>query len=176
MAGSWFELGFSEQPLGPGARVLFLDCPPLYDRAGIYNEQGIDYADNALRFGLLSAAVRRLARPSTPADAHRPRARLAGGAGAGLPPRPRVTRRPCSPSTTSRIRASSTRRGCRGWGWAGRTSPCSGFEFFDRLSLLKAGINFADHVTTVSPTYADEIQRPEYGNGFDGVMRARRAR
>ncbi len=34
MAGSWFELGLSEQPLGPGARVLFLDCPPLYDRAG----------------------------------------------------------------------------------------------------------------------------------------------
>jgi starch synthase len=49
-----------------------------------------------------------------------------------------------------------------------------GFEFWDRLSFLKSGVNFADAVTTVSPTYADEIQRPEYGYGFDGVMRARR--
>ncbi len=88
-------------------------------------------------------------------------------------PRPRGTRPPSSRSTTSRIRASSTRRGCRGWDSAGRTSPCEGFEFYDRLSLLKAGVNFADHVTTVSPTYAEEIQRPEYGNGFDGVMQAR---
>jgi starch synthase len=49
-------------------------------------------------------------------------------------------------------------------------------EFHDRLSLLKAGVNFADLVTTVSPTYADEIQRPEYGYGFDGIIRARRDR
>ena len=39
---------------------------------------------------------------------------------------------------------------------------------------MKAGINFADAITTVSPTYAEEIQRPEYGNGLDGVIRARR--
>jgi len=51
-----------------------------------------------------------------------------------------------------------------------------GFEFFDRLGFLKAGINFADAITTVSPTYADEIQRPEYGHGLDGVIRARRDR
>ena len=50
----------------------------------------------------------------------------------------------------------------------------NGFEFFDRLSFIKAGINFADAITTVSPTYAEEIQRPEYGNGLDGVIRARR--
>ena len=39
---------------------------------------------------------------------------------------------------------------------------------------MKAGINFAMPMTTVSPTYAEEIQRPEYGNGLDGVIRARR--
>ena len=48
-----------------------------------------------------------------------------------------------------------------------------GFEFFDRLSFMKAGINFADAITTVSPTYAQEIQRPEYGYGLDGVIRSR---
>jgi starch synthase len=39
---------------------------------------------------------------------------------------------------------------------------------------MKAGINFADTITTVSPTYAEEIQRPEYGNALDGVIRSRR--
>ena len=49
----------------------------------------------------------------------------------------------------------------------------NGFEFFDRLSFMKAAVNFADAITTVSPTYAKEIQRPEYGNGLDGVIRRR---
>ena len=49
----------------------------------------------------------------------------------------------------------------------------NGFEFWDRVSLLKAGVKFGHALTTVSPTYADEIQRPEYGYGFDGVMRSR---
>ena len=50
----------------------------------------------------------------------------------------------------------------------------NGFEFFDRLSFIKAGINFSSAITTVSPTYAEEMQRPEYGSGLDGVIRARR--
>jgi len=49
----------------------------------------------------------------------------------------------------------------------------NGLEFWDRLSYLKAGVQFSDVLTTVSPTYALEIQRPEYGYGFDGVMRTR---
>ena len=61
-----------------------------------------------------------------------------------------------------------------GLGWDGFT--IAGFEFFDRLSFLKAGINFSSYVTTVSPTYAEEIQRPEYGHGFEGVMQSRRDR
>ena len=56
VAGIWWPVTFGEAALGPGARVLFLDCPPLYDRAGIYNENGVDYDDNAVRFGLLAAA------------------------------------------------------------------------------------------------------------------------
>ena len=64
--------------------------------------------------------------------------------------------------------------GCRGSARLGRLHV-SGFEFCDRLSFLKAGVNFADAMTTVSPTYAEEIQRPEYGYGFDGVIRDRGA-
>lgn len=52
---------------------------------------------------------------------------------------------------------------------------CAGapLEFYGQLSLLKAGLVLADHVTTVSPSYAREIATPEFGCGFDGVIRAR---
>jgi starch synthase len=46
-------------------------------------------------------------------------------------------------------------------------------EFFGRLNLLKTGIVFADAINTVSPTYAVEIQTPDYGCGLDGVLRYR---
>lgn len=50
-----------------------------------------------------------------------------------------------------------------------------GLEFFDRWSMLKAGMFYSRAVSTVSPTYAREIQQPEYGRGFDGVLAARSA-
>jgi starch synthase len=46
-------------------------------------------------------------------------------------------------------------------------------EFFGRVSYIKAGIEFADALNTVSPTYAREIQTPEYGFGLDGALRDR---
>ncbi len=46
-------------------------------------------------------------------------------------------------------------------------------EYWGRISYLKAGIVFSKLVTTVSPTYAQEIQTPELGFGFDGVLRHR---
>jgi starch synthase len=48
-----------------------------------------------------------------------------------------------------------------------------GLEFYNTLSLLKAGLQYADRVTTVSPTYAAEICGVENGMGFDGLLRAR---
>jgi len=47
-----------------------------------------------------------------------------------------------------------------------------GFEFYGRINPLKAGILWADRVTTVSPSYAAEIRTPEGGHGLDGVLRA----
>ncbi len=177
VAGTWFEVAFGEASLGPGARVLFLDCPLLFDRPGIYNEDGVDYGDNAVRFALLSAAaidwMSRQPAPFHVVHGHDWQAglapvylrdRFAGGL----------------PATVFTIH-NLAYQGIvdKAWvpllGLRWEDYTLDGFEFYDRLSFLKAGVNFADAVTTVSPTYADEIQRPEYGYGFDGVMRARRA-
>ncbi len=49
----------------------------------------------------------------------------------------------------------------------------AGFESPDGLNLLQAGIHNADILTTVSPTYAEEIQTPELGDGLDGLLRSR---
>ena len=48
-----------------------------------------------------------------------------------------------------------------------------GIEFYGKVNFLKQGIVTADAVTTVSPTYAREIQTPEHGAKLDGVLRER---
>ena len=51
----------------------------------------------------------------------------------------------------------------------------AGFEYYGQISFLKAGLVYADALTTVSPTYAVELQSPAFGMGFEGVLQARRA-
>jgi starch synthase len=50
----------------------------------------------------------------------------------------------------------------------------NGVEFHGQASFMKAGISLADRLVTVSPTYAREIQTPDYGNGLDGLLAFRR--
>lgn len=50
-----------------------------------------------------------------------------------------------------------------------------GLEYYGQISFMKAGLVYADRITTVSPTYAKEIQTPEQGCGLDGLLRARSA-
>ncbi|MDR3370088.1 glycogen synthase GlgA [Rhodoferax sp.] len=49
----------------------------------------------------------------------------------------------------------------------------NGVEFYGQLSFMKAGLYYSDYITTVSPTYAREIQTPQQGCGFDGLLRTR---
>lgn len=172
VAAHRFRARLLEQPIGPGARALLLDCPDLYDRAGIYYEGGVDYPDNAIRYAFLSAAaVDFAAQQAEPFDVIHTHDWQGGLA----PIHARTLGTPRTVLTIHNLAYQGTfektwvpRLGLR---WEDFT--IDGFEFFDRLSFLKAGINFADEITTVSPTYAEEIQRPESGDGLDGVIRAR---
>lgn len=181
VAGHRFRARLLEHATGPGARVLLLDCPELYDRGGIYYEAGADYPDNPIRYAFLSAAAIDFAAHQLDRfdiiHTHDWQGGLApiyarslGTAGA-----------PGTPGTVLTIH-NLAYQGIFDKSWVPRLGlgwqdfTMSGFEFFDRLGFLKAGINFADAITTVSPTYADEIQRAEYGHGLDGVIRSRRER
>ncbi|MCX5694034.1 MAG: glycogen synthase GlgA [Candidatus Omnitrophica bacterium] len=59
-------------------------------------------------------------------------------------------------------------------GLDGKLFDIDGFEFYDKVNLLKGGIVFADAINTVSSTYASEIQTKELGFGLDGLLRERR--
>ena len=188
VAGHPFTARLMEVRLGEDApmrvrpvRMLLLDCPELYDRDGIYYDARGDFADNAVRFAVLSAAAIDWASTQPPFDvvhSHDWQAGLASAYAQRLrtAPGPRPT--PRAPSTVFTIH-NLAYQGIFDKSWVTRLGlgwdafRIDGFEFFDRLSFIKAGINLSDAVTTVSPTYAHEIQRPEYGHGLDGVMRAR---
>lgn len=174
VAGHRFRTRLLEQVTGPGARVLLLDCPELYDRGGIYYEGGADYSDNPIRYALLSAAALDFAaQQPEPFDILHTHDWQGGLA-------PVYARALKVPSVLTIHNLAYQGVFDKAWvprlglGWQDFT--IDGFEFFDRLGFLKAGINFADAITTVSPTYAGAIQRPEYGHGLDGVIRSRRER
>jgi starch synthase len=55
----------------------------------------------------------------------------------------------------------------------GRLWHADGLEFYGRLSFMKSGLWYSDRLTTVSPTYASQVQTEEYGCGMAGVLRHR---
>jgi starch synthase len=173
----YFSMGI-DQIVRQGVRYLFADCPPLYDRAGIYNEAGVDYPDNHIRFAALCQAAIEVAR-----RIFRPDVFHAHDWQAGLIPV--LLRENFAGDPTffgSRSMLTIHNLGYQGNFPASALADLDlapsllhmeGLEFFGGLSFLKAGIVWADAVTTVSPTYAREIQTPEFGFGLDGLLRSR---
>jgi starch synthase len=170
IANQWIAADLYEAPLGENARAMLVECPALYDRDGLYAEHNIDYVDNALRFAFLSVAAIEwgLAQAAPVSILH------AHDWQAGLAPVYAERRWP-TVFTIHNIAFQGVFD--KAWvpalGLRWEHFTVNGFEFWDRLSYLKAGVMFSDLLTTVSPTYADEIQRPDYGYGFDGIMRSR---
>lgn len=170
-----------DQALHQGVRYLFLDIPLLYDRPGIYNQAGADYPDNHLRFAALSQAAIGVAR-----NIFRPDVFHAHDWQAGL--LPMILRENLAGDPTflgARCVLTIHNLGYQGLfpasaridlGLDRSVFHDGGAEFHGQVSFLKAGIVWADALNTVSPTYAREIQTPEYGAGMDDLLRARAAK
>jgi starch synthase len=181
IGGSAYQIGIFEEPVAEGARALFVDCPELYDRSGLYGP-GAGYPDNALRFatlvrGALEFAARSGAAP-TIVHAHDWQAGLAPVYLKTLYATHPILAQVSSVLTIHNL----AYQGVFDAEWLRRLdlppelfAPAK-LEFWGRISFLKGGINDADVLTTVSPTYAEEIQTPEFGFGFDGILRPHRGK
>ena len=163
-----------------GLDLLILDAPHLYDRDGApYSAPGgADWPDNPERFAALGWAAAEIAAGALPG--WRPDVLHAHDWQAGLAP---VYLRDRHPEAAARSiltihniafqgNAPADRRAALRLPEAGFTPE--GFEYWGQISTLKAGLLAADRITTVSPTYADELMTPEVGMGLHGVLRARR--
>jgi starch synthase len=173
------DAGFVEAAMPNGVRAILVDCPELYDRDGIYGVGTTDYPDSPLRFAFLSrAAFEFAARVGT-----RPSIVHAHDWQGGLAPvylRSVYATHPVLGGTPSVLTIHNLAyQGVFEADWLPRIDlgwdqfAIERMEFWNRISLLKGGINAADAITTVSVRYAAEIQTPEFGFGFDGILRAR---
>jgi starch synthase len=166
----------------PGSAVtcFLIDQFAYFDRPGLYQVNGADFRDNCERFVFFSRAVLALAQELR----LRPDVIHCNDWQTGLIPALLSIegRKPETFETTASV-FTIHNMAFRGmfWHWDMLLTGLDWkyfnwkqMEFYNQLSLLKTGIVFADAVTTVSPTYAQEIQTPEYGYGLDGVLRSRR--
>ena len=167
----------------PGAVPAWIvDCPSLYDRDGgpYQDASGAEWNDNPLRFGLISRCAALLASRNSPL-AWRPQIVHANDWQTGLAPAyVALAGEPVARSVMTIHNLAFPGIFAPHW-VADLALPAASFtvegvEYHGRLSFLKAGLFYADATTTVSPTYADEIQREPMGMGLHGLLAARRGR
>ncbi len=171
-----FDVTVFDGRLSSQVEIVLLDAPGLFDRASAYGERGEDYADNAKRFAVLSRAVAELARQreqqGAPFDVVHandwPTALVAkymkdlGVKTPVLLTIHNVAHQGVFPKETLET-----------MGLSEADFTVTGIEFYGKVNVLKQGILAADAVSTVSPTYAAEIQTEAGGEKLDGVLRAK---
>ncbi len=161
-----------------GLDLLVLDAPHLYDRPGgpYVDALGQDWPDNPQRFAALSWMAAKAARDGV--GSWRPETVHAHDWQAGFTP---VYLREMAARAGSVLTIHNI--AFQGLAPAGMLDSLrlpragftrDGFEFWGQISALKAGLSAADRITTVSPSYANELSEPEFGTGLEGVIRARR--
>ncbi len=165
----------------PGSDVTyyFIQSDPHFDRPQLYGEKGKDYPDNAERFILFSrAVVESFDRLGMAPDVIHCNDWQTGFV--SVYSRTLYANRPC-------CRRAALVHTVHNLAYQGvfpaETMRLTGLdpslfnpkqlEFYGSVNFMKAGLVFADWLSTVSPTYASQIQSPEFGVGLDGVLRER---
>src|ERR1051326_735954 len=161
-----------------GLDLLVIDAPYLFARSGgpYLGPNGRDWPDNGFRFGALGWIAAKIGAAQIPGfvpdivhchdwQASLAPAYLAYGKGQHCPSVVTIHNLAYQGQYPADLLS------------ALRLPPNSfqidGVEYYGAIGFLKAGLQFADRITTVSPTYAREIQTPEHGFGMDGLLRAR---
>ena len=158
--------------------LFILDAPHLFARPGnpYVAPDGADWPDNAIRFAALGRTAAEIGEGAIPAFV--PHVVHAHDWQAGLTPaflhyseRPR----PGTIMTVHNLayQGKFPREMLSDIGLPPESFTMDGVEYYGGIGFLKAGLQFADRITTVSPTYAVEIQEPDAGMGLDGLLRAR---
>ena len=166
----------------PGSESLayLVDHPAFYDRPGnpYAGPDGSDWPDNHRRFGLFGWIAAELARGADPG--WRPDILHGHDWHTGLAPAYLAARPPAAGHvpTVFTVHNLAYRGPFPGTIFPELALPpeffsIDGVEFFGTVSFIKAGLFYSDRLTTVSPTYAREIQTPAFGWGLDGLLRAR---
>jgi starch synthase len=164
--------------LKDGVQHYFVDSPELFDRESYYATPSGDYGDNAERFGTFSKAVIEATKVLGVPDVFHVHDWQAAMIAVFLRSTyyfdPVFRRVP--------VVLTIHNAGYQGW-FPPRTMetlllPWDMFTFTkleqnDTLNFLKGGIVYADALTTVSRTYAEEIQTAEFGNGLESVLQQR---
>jgi starch synthase len=151
----------------------FIDCPVLYDRAGgLYGPTGnSEFHDNHLRFGALGKVAVEHGASLVGGPVHVLHAHDWQGSAAAI-----YARAAASDAAIVTTIHNLAYRGIfpkhvmtdLGWPWS--MFAVQNLEFYDQVSFLKGGIACADAVTTVSPSYAQEILTPQFGEALDGFL------
>jgi len=169
-----------------GLDLVVLDAPHLYARPGnpYLGPDGQDWPDNAIRFAALSRMAADICGgasqdyiPDMSQD-YIPDVLHAHDWQTGLAPAYLHYRGGARPGTVMTVHnlafpGKASREVLGLLGLPPQSYAIDGLEFHGTISLLKAGLQFADRITTVSPTYATEICTEDVGMGFAGLLRAR---
>ena len=170
------RLGASEVP------VYLIDLPELYDRPGVYADDQGDFPDNPQRAFALCQAALQVEKDYWLEGRYCPRSRLDGLRCFCLSqrrPTPKIFK--CQESRSVLTIHNLQHQGVfshkdfQSSGLPTAYWGMDGFEHNGALNLLKGGIQHADKITTVSPTYALEIRTPEYGCGLESSLQYRGA-
>ncbi|MEO8136729.1 MAG: glycogen synthase GlgA [Betaproteobacteria bacterium] len=182
--GVRLQTPFQHEPVRVVATVLagvpawLIEAPALYDRPGdpYVDAGGLDWPDNHLRFALLGWIAARFADGTI--DGWRPDIVHGHDWHAGLAPAYLAARGGERPASVFTVHNLSFHGQFPAQAFAALALPThffavNGVEFYGNVNFMKAGLHYADRITTVSPTYAREIQQPEQGCGMDGLLRSR---